>query len=258
MRALWIFTGVTLNQWDVIIIGAGAAGLMAAVVAGQRGRSVLLLERANKAGKKILMSGGGRCNFTNLYVEPEHFLSANPHFCKSALSCYSQWDFIELVNRHGIPYHEKSLGQLFCDNSSRDILDMLLAEAEQVGVVLKTGSDIREVTSDEKFRVATTQGELQADSLVVACGGPPWGVPTSATGWRGNSAIVSSRCGQHWCPSPLPTALNCCRRNSPVCQCPSVCRRVESRFWKICSLPIEASAVRRCCRFPVTGGRNKW
>nr|WP_272992199.1 NAD(P)/FAD-dependent oxidoreductase [Porticoccus hydrocarbonoclasticus] len=160
-----------MNQWDVIIIGAGAAGLMAAVVAGQRGRSVLLLERANKAGKKILMSGGGRCNFTNLYVEPEHFLSANPHFCKSALSCYSQWDFIELVNRHGIPYHEKSLGQLFCDNSSRDILDMLLAEAEQVGVVLKTGSDIREVTSDEKFRVATTQGELQADSLVVACGG---------------------------------------------------------------------------------------
>ncbi|MFT6491303.1 MAG: putative Rossmann fold flavoprotein [Porticoccus sp.] len=160
-----------MNQWDVIVIGAGAAGLMAAMVAGQRGRRVLLLERANRAGKKILMSGGGRCNFTNLYVEPEHFLSANPHFCKSALSCYTQWDFIELVNRHGIPYHEKTLGQLFCDNSSRDILDMLLAEAEQVGVVLKTGSDIREVTSDEKFRVATTQGELQADSLVVACGG---------------------------------------------------------------------------------------
>jgi len=160
-----------LNQWDVIVIGAGAAGLMAALFAGQRGRRVLLLERANRAGKKILMSGGGRCNFTNLYVEPEHFLSANPHFCKSALSCYSQWDFIELVNRHGIPYHEKTLGQLFCDNSSRDILDMLLAEAEQVGVVLKTGSDIREVTSDERFRVVTTQGELQADSLVVACGG---------------------------------------------------------------------------------------
>jgi hypothetical protein len=160
-----------LNQWDVIVIGAGAAGLMAALFAGQRGRRVLLLERANRAGKKILMSGGGRCNFTNLYVEPEHFLSANPHFCKSALSRYSQWDFIELVNRHGIPYHEKTLGQLFCDNSSRDILDMLLAEAEQVGVVLKTGSDIREVTSDDRFRVVTTQGELQADSLVVACGG---------------------------------------------------------------------------------------
>ncbi|MAZ71171.1 NAD(P)/FAD-dependent oxidoreductase [Porticoccus sp.] len=160
-----------MNQWDVIVIGAGAAGLMAALFAGQRGRRVLLLERANRAGKKILMSGGGRCNFTNLYVEPEHFLSANPHFCKSALSCYSQWDFIELVNRHGIPYHEKTLGQLFCDNSSRDILDMLLAEAEQVGVVLKTGSDIREVTSDDRFRVVTTQGELQADSLVVACGG---------------------------------------------------------------------------------------
>jgi predicted Rossmann fold flavoprotein len=130
-----------------------------------------LLERANRAGKKILMSGGGRCNFTNLYVEPEHFLSANPHFCKSALSCYTQWDFIELVNRHGIPYHEKTLGQLFCDNSSRDILDMLLAEAEQVGVVLKTGIDIREVKSDDRFQVVTTQGELRADSLVVACGG---------------------------------------------------------------------------------------
>ena len=171
MRALWIFTGTALNQWDVIVIGAGAAGLMSAMVAGQRGRRVLLLERANRAGKKILMSGGGRCNFTNLYVEPEHFLSANPHFCKSALSCYTQWDFIELVNRHGIPYHEKTLGQLFCDSSSRDILDMLLAEAEQVGVVLKTGIDIREVKSDDRFQVVTTQGELRADSLVVACGG---------------------------------------------------------------------------------------
>ncbi len=160
-----------VKPWDVIVIGAGAAGLMCAGVAGQRGRRVLVLERANKPGKKILMSGGGRCNFTNLYVEPGNFLSDNPHFCKSALSRYSQWDFIELVNKHGVAYHEKTLGQLFCDNSSRDILDMLLAEVEQVGVVLKAGCDIRAVEYEDSFRVVTTQGEFRAASLVVACGG---------------------------------------------------------------------------------------
>ena len=171
MRALWILAGTTLNQWDVIVLGAGAAGLMSAIVAGQRGRRVLVLERANKPGKKILMSGGGRCNFTNLYVEPCNFLSANPHFCKSALGCYTQWDFLELVNRHGIPCHEKTLGQLFCDNSSRDILDMLLAEAGQVGVQLKTACDVHNVQFDDSFRVATTQGKFHAAALVVACGG---------------------------------------------------------------------------------------
>ncbi len=162
---------VDVKPWDVIVIGAGAAGLMCAAVAGQRGLRVLVLERANKPGKKILMSGGGRCNFTNLYVEPGNFLSDNPHFCKSALSRYSQWDFIELVNKHGVAYHEKTLGQLFCDNSSRDILDMLLAEAEQVGVVLKAGCDIRAVEYEGSFRVVTTHGEFRAASLVVACGG---------------------------------------------------------------------------------------
>jgi len=160
-----------VKPWDVIVIGAGAAGLMCAAVAGQRGRRVLVLERANKPGKKILMSGGGRCNFTNLYVEPGNFLSDNPYFCKSALSRYSQWDFIELVNKHGVAYHEKTLGQLFCDNSSRDILDMLLAEVEQVGVVLKAGCDIRAVEYEGSFRVVTTQGEFRAASLVAACGG---------------------------------------------------------------------------------------
>lgn len=103
-------------DYDVIIIGAGAAGLMCAAVAGQRGRSVLVLDHANKAGKKILMSGGGRCNFTNYYVEPDRYLCHNPHFCKSALSRYTQWDFISLVEKHGIAYHEKQLGELFCDN----------------------------------------------------------------------------------------------------------------------------------------------
>lgn len=122
-----------MNDWDVIVIGAGAAGLMCAITAGQSGRRVLVIESANKPGKKILMSGGGRCNFTNLYVEPDNFLSNNPHFCKSALSRYTQWDFIELVAKHHIGYHEKTLGQLFCDDASKDILAMLLSEAEQAG-----------------------------------------------------------------------------------------------------------------------------
>ncbi|TNE79421.1 MAG: NAD(P)/FAD-dependent oxidoreductase [Gammaproteobacteria bacterium] len=163
-----------MKAWDVIVIGAGAAGLMCAAVAGRRGKRVLVLERSNKPGKKILMSGGGRCNFTNLYVEPGNFLSENPHFCKSALSRYTQWDFIELVNRHGIAYHEKTLGQLFCDDRSQDILDMLLAEADAAGVQVKTRCEIREVTweeADQGFRLQTSLGEFHANALVVASGG---------------------------------------------------------------------------------------
>src|SRR5690606_31584137 len=118
---------------DVIIIGAGAAGLMCAIEAGKRYRKVLVLDHANKAGKKILMSGGGRCNFTNYYIEPEKYNSHNPHFFKSALTRYTQWDFIELVKKHKIPFHEKTLGQLFCDNKSKDIVDMLLKECDAAG-----------------------------------------------------------------------------------------------------------------------------
>lgn len=164
-----------LNHWDVVVIGAGAAGLMCAIAAGQRGRRVLVLERANKSGKKILMSGGGRCNFTNLYVEPDNFLSENPHFCKSALSRYTQWDFIDLVCQHGIGYHEKTLGQLFCDDSSKDILNMLLDEADKAGVVLKTQCDVLQVSSQESFergyQLQTSLGEIKAESVVVASGG---------------------------------------------------------------------------------------
>jgi len=155
----------------VVVIGAGAAGLMCAITAGQRGRRVLVLERANKPGKKILMSGGGRCNFTNMYVEPDNFLSENPHFCKSALSRYTQWDFIDLVCQYGIGYHEKTLGQLFCDDSSKDILNMLLAEAETVGVVLHTNCEITEVNFEGPYRLQTGRGEITAESLVVASGG---------------------------------------------------------------------------------------
>jgi predicted Rossmann fold flavoprotein len=160
-----------MKSYDVIIIGAGAAGLMCAMTAGQRGKSVLVLERANKVGKKILMSGGGRCNFTNLYSEPGNYLSHNPHFCKSALSRYTQWDFIALVEKHGIAYHEKSQGQLFCDDSSKQILAMLLDECEQAGVEILTRCELDKVECDHGFRLETSLGEFHAKSLVVASGG---------------------------------------------------------------------------------------
>jgi predicted Rossmann fold flavoprotein len=162
-------------QYDVIIIGAGAAGLMCAAVAGQRGRSVLVLDHTNKAGKKILMSGGGRCNFTNYYVEPDRYLCYNSHFCKSALSRYTQWDFIGLVEKHNIPYHEKQLGELFCDNKASDILNMLLTECELSGakVQLKTSVDsIQALEADTSlYKLSTDQGEYSCESLVIATGG---------------------------------------------------------------------------------------
>jgi len=148
---------------------------MCALTAGVRGRNVLVLEKSNKVGKKILMSGGGRCNFTNLYIEPECFLSQNPHFCKSALSRYTQWDFIELVKQHQIPYHEKTLGQLFCDNSSKDILDMLLAECTAARVEIKTEADITSVANPQNFELAgiidNSAVTFECESLVIACGG---------------------------------------------------------------------------------------
>jgi len=161
---------------DVLILGGGAAGLMCAITAGQRGKSVRVLERAERVGKKILISGGGRCNFTNLYAEPENYLSAEPAFCRSALARYRPGDFIELVERHGIPYHEKKLGQLFCDGSSREIVGMLLAECEAAGVRVETNSDAGEIFRDPAglFRVRVGGGEFVARSLVVAAGGLSW------------------------------------------------------------------------------------
>jgi predicted Rossmann fold flavoprotein len=158
---------------DAIIIGAGAAGLMCAIEAGKRGRRVLVLEGANKIGKKILMSGGGRCNFTNYQINPERYISHNPHFCKSALSRYTQWDFIELVKKHRIPFHEKTLGQLFCDNSSKDIVSMLLTESAQAQVSIKTAVDIHKIIRLENnaFLVQTAIGDFTAQSLVIATGG---------------------------------------------------------------------------------------
>lgn len=167
---------------DVVIIGAGAAGLMCAAVAGARGRRVMVLDSANKIGKKILMSGGGRCNFTNMYSAPENFISANPHFAKSALSRYTPWDFISLVEKHGVPYHEKKLGQLFCDNSSKDIVRLLLAECEAVGVEVFTHSRVEGIEPGPPHRLQTSRGALLCDSLVIATGG--YSVPTlGATGF---------------------------------------------------------------------------
>ncbi|MBA3536622.1 MAG: NAD(P)/FAD-dependent oxidoreductase [Tatlockia sp.] len=162
-----------MEEVEVIIIGAGAAGLMCAIEAGKRRRKVLVLDHANKVGKKILMSGGGRCNFTNYYISLEKYNSHNPHFPKSALSRYSQWDFIELVKKHKIPFHEKTLGQLFCDNKSKDIVDMLLTECEQAAVAIHINTiiDRIEKASDHRFKVRSNKGTFLCQTVVIACGG---------------------------------------------------------------------------------------
>ena len=160
------------TRYDVVVVGGGAAGLMCAITAGQRGRHVLVIESANRVGKKILMSGGGRCNFTNTGTTPANFLSANPHFCKSALARYTPADFIAMVERHGIAYHEKELGQLFCDESSKLIVKMLLDECAASGVRVETGCSIEGVSQgDEGFTAVTARGIFTAPSFVVASGG---------------------------------------------------------------------------------------
>jgi predicted Rossmann fold flavoprotein len=160
-----------MKSYDVIVLGAGAAGLMCAMQAGAKGRRVLLLDHADEAGAKILISGGGRCNFTNLDCAPDRFLSANPHFVKSALSRYTQRDFVGLVERHRIAYHERTLGQLFCIGSAREIVAMFLAECAAARVDIRTGTKITDVAHGGEFRVATDRGMFDARSLVLATGG---------------------------------------------------------------------------------------
>lgn len=161
-----------MTKADVIIIGAGASGLMCAIEAGKRGRQVMVLDHANKAGKKILMSGGGRCNFTNYSIEADNFISNNPHFCKSALSRYTQWDFLALIARYQIPYHERDHGQLFCNDSAKDILNMLLKECAAVGVVVQLNTAIESLEKlTNGFHLKTNQGDISCQSLVVATGG---------------------------------------------------------------------------------------
>jgi predicted Rossmann fold flavoprotein len=159
------------HKFDAVILGAGAAGLMCAIEAGKRGRRVAVLERADRVGKKILISGGGRCNFTNLYCRPEHFYSANPHFAKSALARYEPSDFIALVERHQIPYHEKTLGQLFCDRSSQDIVDLVEAECRTAGVQIILNSNVQEVGRADEFIIRADSGQFHTPVLVVATGG---------------------------------------------------------------------------------------
>jgi predicted Rossmann fold flavoprotein len=190
-----------MNQFDVVVIGAGAAGLMCAIEAGKRGRRVLVIEHSDRVGKKILISGGGRCNFTNRNVTPDNFLSANPHFCKSALARYTQWDFIALVERHGIAYYEKELGQLFCDQSARQVVKLLTDDCHEAGVRIATDCTVNSVErSAAWFVIKSNRGSFEAASLVVACGGlsvPKMGA--SGFGYelakRFGHAIVPTRAG---------------------------------------------------------------
>ncbi|EPN9384029.1 NAD(P)/FAD-dependent oxidoreductase [Cronobacter malonaticus] len=161
-----------MEQFDAIIVGAGAAGLFCAALAGQAGRRVLVLDNGKKPGRKILMSGGGRCNFTNLYVEPAAYLSANPHFCKSALARYTQWDFIDLVGKHGIAWHEKTLGQLFCDDSAEQIVTMLMVECEKGGVTVRLRSEVLAIARDDSgYTLTLNGGAVTTPKLVIASGG---------------------------------------------------------------------------------------
>ena len=186
-----------MAYFDCVVIGGGAAGLMCAAQAGLRGKSVTILDHANKVGKKILMSGGGRCNFTNYYVEADNYLSNNTHFCKSALSRYTQYDFLDLVHRHDLAYHEKTLGQLFCDNKAKDILNILLTECDNANVRISTDCTITQIkpiptkpnhdqadaqAQSPRFALNTSQGQIQCRSLVIATGG--LSIPTmGATGF---------------------------------------------------------------------------
>lgn len=161
-----------MEKFDAIIIGAGAAGMFCAAVAGQAGSRVLLIDNGKKPGRKILMSGGGRCNFTNLYIEPAAYLSQNPHFCKSALARYTQWDFIDMVGKHGIAWHEKTLGQLFCDDSAQQVVDMLVAECEKGQVTIRLRSEVLGIERDDSGYTLALNGEsVQAKKLVIASGG---------------------------------------------------------------------------------------
>lgn len=161
-----------MGKFDTVIIGAGAAGMFCAAMAGQAGSRVLLIDNGKKPGRKILMSGGGRCNFTNLYIEPAAYLSQNPHFCKSALARYTQWDFIDMVGKHGIAWHEKTLGQLFCDDSAQQIVDMLVAECEKGQVTTRLRSEVLDIERDENGYTIQLNGDsVQAAKLVIATGG---------------------------------------------------------------------------------------
>jgi predicted Rossmann fold flavoprotein len=191
---------MSTNQYDVLVLGAGASGLMTAYKAAQRGRRVLVVEKANKVGKKILMSGGGKCNFTNLYVEPDNYISHNPHFVISALSRYTNWDFIGMVCEYGIEYEERKHGQLFTLNGAKEILAMLLNECEKTGLVeIKTNCEVKAITAitDNHFQIATNIGYFEAESVVIASGG--LSIPT--LGGTGIGYDIAKQFGHHVYPT---------------------------------------------------------
>ena len=182
-----------MENYDVIVLGAGASGLMCAMTAGQRGRRVLVLDRSNKIGKKILMSGGGRCNFTNYLVEADHYICSNPHFVKSALSQYTQWDFIALVQQYEIPFHERDHGQLFCDESAKDILNLLKSECKKHAVEIRAKCECKKIIHKDKYYLETSAGKLSCDSLVVATGG----LSIPSLGGSGYGYQVAEQFGHH-------------------------------------------------------------
>ena len=191
---------MSANQYDVLVLGAGASGLMTAYMAAQRGRKVVVVEKANKVGKKILMSGGGKCNFTNLYVEPSNFISHNPHFVISALTRYTNWDFIGMVCEYGIEYEERKHGQLFTLNGAKEILAMLLSECEKTGLVdIKTNCEVKTITAidEQGFQIATTLGYFEAESVVIASGG--LSIPT--LGGSGIGYEIAKQFGHHVYPT---------------------------------------------------------
>lgn len=191
---------MSVNQYDVVVLGAGASGLMTAYMAAQRGRKVLVLEKANKVGKKILMSGGGKCNFTNLYVDPDNYISHNPHFVISALTRYTNWDFIGLVCQHGIEYEERKHGQLFTLNGAKEILAMLIDECDKTGLVdIKTSAEVKALNTIEDcgFQIATSIGYFQAESVVIASGG--LSIPT--LGGSGIGYELAKQFGHHVYPT---------------------------------------------------------
>ncbi len=233
-------------RMDVVVIGAGAAGLMCAFSAAARGRQVLLLDHANKAGKKILMSGGGRCNFTNLYTEPANFLSGNPHFCKSALARYTQWDFIEMVSRHGVPYHEKKLGQLFCDNKASDILGMLLEECEQAGVDLRLETAVQNIDkTDDGYQLQTGAGPVACQSLVIATGG--LSIPTLGASGFGYQVA------RHFGHSVLPTRAGLVPFTITEPQLKSMCEALSGTSVEDCLVSCNGQSFRENILFTHRG-----
>ena len=220
-----------MEATDVVILGAGAAGLMCAITAGRRGRRVVVLDHARQAGEKILISGGGRCNFTNLHCTPERFLSANPHFCRSALARYTPRDFLDMVERHGIAWHEKTLGQLFCDGSARQIVAMLLAECAAAGVEIRLQQRIGEVARADRFRVETDAGPIEAASLVLATGG----LSIPKLGATGLSHDLAQRFGLELTEPSAQGWCRCCstgRRSARIAGLAGVSARVGASCGK--------------------------